>query len=103
MGLGERHIEEIVELVVNRLQAEGVDISPTVDPSPETAEIADGVFQDIEAAINASDPPGVKNFLPNHHRLLIILEANITEPHFQSLSPLKNIFRVVGSDVIYFQ
>ena len=54
MGLGERHIEEIVEIVVNRLQAEGVDLSPTVDSVPAAGEIVDGVFQDIEAAIQAA-------------------------------------------------
>ncbi len=54
MGLGERHIEEIVEIVVNRLQAEGVDLSPTVDSVPAAGEIVDGVFEDIESAIRAA-------------------------------------------------
>ena len=54
MALGERHIEQIVEIVVNRLQAEGVDLSEAAAPAPASVETGDGVFQDIEAAIEAA-------------------------------------------------
>jgi propionaldehyde dehydrogenase len=54
MGLGERQIEQIVEIVVQRLQAEGVDSSTAETPVPATGEVADGVFKDIEAAIQAA-------------------------------------------------
>ena len=54
MSLGEHHIEQIVEMVVSRLQAEGVDMSSTTEPGPATGEISDGVFQDIEDAIQAA-------------------------------------------------
>jgi propionaldehyde dehydrogenase len=54
MGLGERQIEQIVEIVVKRLQTEGVDLSRTEAPIPATGDVADGIFQDIEAAIGAA-------------------------------------------------
>jgi propionaldehyde dehydrogenase len=54
MGLGERQIEQIVEIVVNRLQAEGVDFATGDDSVAATGEIVDGVFQDIESAIQAA-------------------------------------------------
>ena len=54
MGLDERQIEQIVEIVVDRLQAEGVDLSQSAEGVPATGDTGDGVFQDIEAAIGAA-------------------------------------------------
>ncbi len=54
MGLDEGKIEQIVEIVVNRLQQECVD-SPVASKLPFTAnEIKDGVFQEMDECIRAA-------------------------------------------------
>ncbi|MGD8991551.1 MAG: aldehyde dehydrogenase [Desulfobacterales bacterium] len=54
MKLDERGIEQIVETVINRLQKEGIGFSEP-DHSPESSSIvSDGVFHEIEDAIEAA-------------------------------------------------
>ena len=54
MGLDEDRIEQIVEIVVSRLQQEGVDLSAEDNIPSGTDTVADGVFQDMEACIQAA-------------------------------------------------
>lgn len=54
MSLDERRIEQIVEIVVNRLQREGVEITDTVAPTSAPENVQDGVFTEIERAIDAA-------------------------------------------------
>ena len=54
MKLDERGIEQIVDMVINRLQKEGVELSDS-DSSPNPSNnAADGVFHEIEDAIQAA-------------------------------------------------
>lgn len=54
MSLDEGRIEQIVEIVVHRLQQEGVDLS-SVDNVPSAAgTVTDGVFQEMNACIQAA-------------------------------------------------
>ncbi|MGD9302455.1 MAG: aldehyde dehydrogenase [Desulfobacterales bacterium] len=54
MGLDEDRIEQIVEIVVSRLQQEGVDLSAEDNIPSGTDTVVDGVFQDMEACIQAA-------------------------------------------------
>jgi propionaldehyde dehydrogenase len=54
MGLDENRIEQIVEIVVSRLQQEEVDLSAEDNIPSGTDTVADGVFQDMEACIQAA-------------------------------------------------
>ena len=54
MGLGDQQIEKIVDIVVNRLQQEGVNFSEPTESSSKTLDVADGVFGEIEDAIQAA-------------------------------------------------
>ncbi len=54
MGLDEGQIEQIVELVVSRLQQQGADL-PAPDAVPSRPDgVMDGVFQEMEACIQAA-------------------------------------------------
>ena len=54
MGLDEGRIDEIVEIVVSRLQREGFDFSGS-DTVPSTHSPAmDGVFQEMDECIQAA-------------------------------------------------
>ncbi|MGD9175181.1 MAG: aldehyde dehydrogenase, partial [Desulfobacterales bacterium] len=54
MKLDERGIEQIVETVINRMQKEGIEFSEP-DRSPESSSLVfDGVFHEIEDAIDAA-------------------------------------------------
>ncbi len=54
MGLDERRIEQIVEIVVSRLQQQGADLpSPDAAPSPSAVD-RDGIFQDMDECIQAA-------------------------------------------------
>ena len=54
MGLDEGRIEQIVEIVVSRLQQQGVDLSaPNALPS-QPDNVTDGVFQEMDACIQAA-------------------------------------------------
>ena len=54
MGLNEGQIEQIVELVVSRLQQQGADLpGPEAVPS-RPAGVMDGVFQEMEECIRAA-------------------------------------------------
>jgi acyl-CoA reductase-like NAD-dependent aldehyde dehydrogenase len=54
MGLGDRQIEQIVDIVVNRLQQEGVSFSESPESTSETGNVVDGIFEEIEDAIQAA-------------------------------------------------
>jgi acyl-CoA reductase-like NAD-dependent aldehyde dehydrogenase len=54
MGLDERRIEQIVDIVINRLQQEGIEIAESDAPLSERGSTADGVFQEIDDAIQAA-------------------------------------------------
>ena len=54
MGLVDQQIEKIVDIVVNRLQQEGVNFSEPTESSSKTLDVADGVFGEIEDAIQAA-------------------------------------------------
>lgn len=54
MGLDEQRIEQIVEIVVNRLQQEGVEFSESRTTTDEPATMLEGVFQEMEECIQAA-------------------------------------------------
>lgn len=54
MGLDERRIEEIVEIVVGRLQRGGVEVSESEVVSSKPALVTDGVFQEMDECIQAA-------------------------------------------------
>ena len=54
MGLDEARIEQIVEIVVSRLQQEKVDLSSSGTVPFGTGAVTDGVFQEMEACIKAA-------------------------------------------------
>ena len=54
MKLDERGIEQIVDMVINRLQKEGVEFSDSDSPPSPTSNLSDGVFHEIEDAIQAA-------------------------------------------------
>ncbi|MBW2467926.1 MAG: aldehyde dehydrogenase, partial [Deltaproteobacteria bacterium] len=54
MKLDERGIEHIVETVINRLQKEGIEISEPARSPESSSTGSDGVFHDIEDAIEAA-------------------------------------------------
>ena len=54
MGLDEARIEQIVEIVVSRLQQEKVDLSSSGTVPSGTGAVTDGVFQEMEACIKAA-------------------------------------------------
>ncbi len=54
MGLDEQRIEEIVEIVVSRLQQQGAEL-PTPEAAPTLSNVTmDGVFQDMDDCIRAA-------------------------------------------------
>jgi len=54
MKLDERGIEQIVDMVVNRLEKEGVEFSDSDSSPSSTGNVSDGVFHEIEEAIQAA-------------------------------------------------
>ena len=54
MKLDERGIEHIVEVVIDRLQKEGVEFPQTDRPASPSGSVSDGVFHEIEDAIQAA-------------------------------------------------
>ncbi len=54
MALGDRQIEQIVDIVVNRLQQEDVSFSESPESTSETGNDVDGIFEEIEDAIQAA-------------------------------------------------
>lgn len=54
MSLDERRIEQIVEIVVNRLQQQGLQMVDSNTGVPQPDGTADGVFQEINDAIQAA-------------------------------------------------
>lgn len=54
MSLDERLVEQLVELVTNRLQQEGIEISEPESPPAEPEGGTQGVFQKIDDAIQAA-------------------------------------------------
>ncbi|MDM8543735.1 aldehyde dehydrogenase [Desulfococcaceae bacterium HSG9] len=54
MEIGDRQIEQIVNLVVDRLQQEGVNFHESPDSVSETGNVVDGVFEEIEDAIQSA-------------------------------------------------
>lgn len=54
MKLDERGIEHIVEVVINRLQKEGIPFPQSGSPSISSSGVSDGVFQEIQDAIQAA-------------------------------------------------
>ncbi|MCP4627596.1 MAG: aldehyde dehydrogenase family protein [bacterium] len=54
MGLDEGRIEQIVEIVVSRLQQEGMDLSTPDNALPATGGVTDGVFREMEECIQAA-------------------------------------------------
>jgi len=54
MKLDERGIEQIVDMVINRLHKEGIEISESDSAPPSTGSGSDGVFHEIEDAIQAA-------------------------------------------------
>jgi acyl-CoA reductase-like NAD-dependent aldehyde dehydrogenase len=54
MNLDERRIEQIVEIVVNRLQQQGLQVAESDTGRPRTGAVTDGVFREIDDAIQAA-------------------------------------------------
>ncbi len=54
MGLDEASIEKLVEIVVSRLQHDGVDVLAEDTVSSQTGVVTDGVFQEMDACIQAA-------------------------------------------------
>jgi propionaldehyde dehydrogenase len=55
MVLDERQVEQIVEIVVNKLQKENTETAASAPPpAPRPDAVNDGVFQDLEACIQAT-------------------------------------------------
>ena len=54
MKLDERGIEQIVDMVINRLHKEGIEISESDSAPSSTGSVSDGVFHEIEEAIQAA-------------------------------------------------
>ncbi|MGD8713870.1 MAG: aldehyde dehydrogenase [Desulfobacterales bacterium] len=54
MGLDEDKIEQIVEIVIRRLQHEGVDLSGADIVPSGTGEVTDGVFREMDECIQAA-------------------------------------------------
>lgn len=54
MKLDKRGIEQIVEIVINRLQKEGIESSDPVNTALPSNAVSDGVFNEIEDAIRAA-------------------------------------------------
>ena len=54
MGLDKGKIEQIVEIVVNRLQQESVDLSTAKDVPYTAGAVTDGVFKEMEECIQAA-------------------------------------------------
>jgi len=55
MVLDERQVEQIVEMVVNKLQKEDrLTVAPTPAPATRPNTVNDGVFQDLETCIDAA-------------------------------------------------
>jgi propionaldehyde dehydrogenase len=54
MKLDERGIEQIVDMVINRLHKEGIEITESDSAPPSTGSVSDGVFHEIEEAIQAA-------------------------------------------------
>jgi propionaldehyde dehydrogenase len=54
MKLDERGIEQIVDMVINRLQKEGVEFAESDRPPGPSGSVSDGVFYEIEDAIQAA-------------------------------------------------
>jgi len=56
MGLDEKLIEKVVEKVVQKLMEQQTEVRDSKDSvSEENADIADGVFQDMEDAVRAAE------------------------------------------------
>jgi propionaldehyde dehydrogenase len=54
MGLDEGRIEQIVEIVTRRLQQEGIDLSAADNVASGAGAVTDGVFQEMDACIQAA-------------------------------------------------
>jgi aldehyde dehydrogenase len=76
MSWDERRIEQIVEIVVDRLQREIVAATEPPEPAPAELGSSDGVFQEIEAAIQAA---------VTAQRELVALPLKIREKIIQSI------------------